>query len=245
VTRVLAWSAHLFTSLGLLAAAGIGVLIVQGGDRAFRGAFVLMWLATLIDALDGTWAKWVRVNEVLPDFDGRKLDDLIDFQTYTGLPLLLIWRAAILPDRWAPLLLAPLVASAFAFSRRDAKTDDGYFLGFPSYWNIVAFYCYFLALPGWMAAALIAVLTVLTFVPSRYLYSTQAGRLNLLANVLAAPWAVMLIWITLKDGSRDLALVSLYFPLFYLGASWWVTHKIEQAHHKIPQSRAARTPTQK
>jgi phosphatidylcholine synthase len=191
--------------------------------------------------VDGTYAKWVRVNEVLPGFDGRRLDDLIDFQTYTSLPLLLIWRAAILPAGWTPLLLAPLVASAFAFSRRDAKTDDGYFLGFPSYWNVVAFYCYFLAATGWIAATLIAVLTVLTFVPARYLYSTQAGRLNLLANVLAGPWAVMLIWVTLRDdGSRNLALVSLYFPLFYLGTSWWVS-----AHRRIQQSRAARIPTQK
>jgi len=95
--KTLAWAVHLFTSLGLVAAAGIAVLIVRGGDVAFRAAFGLMCIATLIDAADGTLARRARIREVLPDFDGRRLDDIIDFQTYTSLPLLLIWRAGILP----------------------------------------------------------------------------------------------------------------------------------------------------
>jgi phosphatidylcholine synthase len=223
--RALAWSVHLFTSLGLVAAAGIAVLIVQGGDDAFRAAFGLMWLATLVDAVDGTFAKMARVGEVLPGFDGRRLDDIIDFQTYTSLPLLLIWRAGILPSAWSGLLLFPLLASVFGFSRGAAKTDDGYFLGFPSYWNIVAFYCYFLAPPPWFSIAIIAILSVLTFVPSRYLYPTQPGRLSRIVNVLAAPWAALLIAILVAGAGhrRSLALVSLYFPTFYMAASWWVT----------------------
>ena len=38
------------------------------------------------------------------------------------------------------LAVIPLLASAYQFCRVDAKTDDHLFLGFPSYWNIVAFY---------------------------------------------------------------------------------------------------------
>jgi phosphatidylcholine synthase len=223
--RVLAWSVHLFTGLGLVAAAGIAVLIVHGGDDSFRAAFALMWLATGIDAVDGTFAKMARVGEVLPWFDGRRLDDIIDFHTYTSLPLLLIWRAGILPGEWSAVLLFPLLASAYGFSRSDAKTDDGYFLGFPSYWNIVAFYVYFLGPPAWLGVAAIVILALLTFVPSRYLYSTQPGRLSRIANLLAAPWAVLLIAVLLAgpEQRRILALVSLYFPVFYMGASWWVT----------------------
>jgi phosphatidylcholine synthase len=164
------------------------------------------------------------VRKVLPDFDGRRLDDIIDFQTYTSLPLLLIWRAGILgASSW--LLLFPLVASAFGFSRADAKTDDGYFRGFPSYWNIVAFYCYFLSMPSWLAGAAILILTLLTFVPSRYLYTTQPGRINRIANLLAVPWAALLV-ATLAVAPHDrylLALLSLYFPIFYMSASWWIT----------------------
>jgi phosphatidylcholine synthase len=217
-SRVLAWSVHLFTGLGLVAAAGIAALIVDGGDIAFRDAFVLMCVATLIDAVDGSFARWARVGKVLPEFDGRRLDDLIDFQTYTSLPLLLIWRAGLAPAGW---LVFPLLASAYGFCRKQAKTEDGYFLGFPSYWNIVAFYCYFLALPPTTVIALVLVLSILTFIPSRYLYPSQTGTLNRVTVALAVPWTVMLVAVC--AGYRDLAVPSLYFPAFYMLASWWVT----------------------
>jgi phosphatidylcholine synthase len=225
IPRILAWSVHLFTSLGLAAAAGMAVLIFRGDDHSFRTAFALMWIATLIDAVDGTLARLARVSKVLPDFDGRRLDDIIDFQTYTSLPLLLIWRAGILPGAWSALLLFPLIASAFGFSRVAAKTGDGYFLGFPSYWNIVAFYLYFLAPPAWMNIAVIAILAALTFVPTRYLYTTQPGRLNRITNILAVPWAGLLIAaLTVGDPlTRRLTQVSLYFPAFYMGISWWIS----------------------
>ena len=67
------------------------------------------------------------MKEVLPGFDGGALDNLIDFQTYTTLPLLLIWRAGLLPGDLAWLLLLPLLASAYGFSQANAKTDDGFF----------------------------------------------------------------------------------------------------------------------
>src|SRR5438876_9517824 len=80
---LLAWCVHAYTALGLVAAAAMAVLIVQGELASFRWVFVLMLVATLIDATDGTLARRARVKEVLPGFDGRRLDDLIDFLTYT------------------------------------------------------------------------------------------------------------------------------------------------------------------
>jgi phosphatidylcholine synthase len=213
--RVLAWGVHLFTGLGLVAAAGIAALIVRGNAE---GAFALMLVATVIDALDGTLARAARVSKVLPEFDGRRLDDIIDFHAYTSLPLFLLWRFGIAGGPW---LLFPLLASAYGFCRKQAKTDDGYFLGFPSYWNVVAFYCYFLELPQPATAALATLLALLTFLPTRYLYPSQTGRLNRVTVVLAAPWTLMLIAIC--AGYRELTLPSLYFPVFYMGASWWVT----------------------
>lgn len=222
MSRFFAWAVHFFTSLGLVCAAGIAVLIVRGGDDSFRLAFALMFVATLIDAVDGSLARRARVKEVLPDFDGRRLDDIIDFQTYTSLPLLLIWRAGILPDAWSVLLLVPLLASVYGFSRSAAKTDDGYFLGFPSYWNIVAFYLYFLNAPAWFDIGAIVVLSLLIFVPSRYLYSTQPGALNRLTNVLAALWGALLIWIlsARPEQRHPIVIASLFFPAFYMAASF-------------------------
>src|SRR5687768_3059795 len=94
---ILAWGVHLYTALGLVAAAGIAVFIVRGGDESFRWALALMLAAIAIDSTDGWLARRARVKQFAPSFDGRRLDDLIDFQTYTSLPLLLMWRAGLLP----------------------------------------------------------------------------------------------------------------------------------------------------
>jgi phosphatidylcholine synthase len=227
---VLAWAVHLYTALGLVAAAAIAVLLVRGEPEDFRFALLLMVAATVIDATDGTLARWVKVKEVLPGFDGRRLDDLVDFLTYTSLPLFLIWRAKLLPDGQEAWLLLPLLASAYGFCQVSAKTDDGYFLGFPSYWNLVAFYLYVLRFPGWLALAVVVGLALLTFVPSRYLYPTRRGRLNRVTNVLGAGWACLLVWVLClpldePEGgpARQLALLSLFFPAYYMAASWLIT----------------------
>lgn len=219
--KLFAWLVHLYTAMGLLCAAGIAVLVVRGGDRSFRLAFMLMMLATAIDATDGWLARRARVKEVLPGFDGRALDDLIDFHTYASLPLLLLWRAGLLPGGLGWLLVLPLLASAYGFSQVDAKTDDGFFLGFPSYWNIVVFYLYVLDLPAWSAAAVIVTFSALTFVPTPYLYATRGGPFALALNAGAVIW-FGLIGLVLVRGGRVPTLVSLLYPAAYLGLSAWV-----------------------
>jgi phosphatidylcholine synthase len=223
--QVFAWLVHLYTALGLVCAAGIAVLIVRGGDRSFRLAFLLMMVATAIDATDGWLARRAHVKDVLPGFDGRALDDLIDFHTYASLPLLLLWRAELLPGLFAWVLLLPLLASAYGFSQVDAKTDDGFFLGFPSYWNITAFYLFVLRAPAPVAAAILVIFSVLTFVRTHYLYATRGGPFATTMNVGAALWFVLLGMILFgpREWSRALAMVSLIYPLMYLGFSALVT----------------------
>jgi phosphatidylcholine synthase len=214
-------------------AAGIAVLIVRGGAQSFRGAFALMLVATVIDATDGFLARKVGVKRVLPHFDGRRLDDLIDFLNYTFLPLLLVWRAELVTGPYDFALLLPLLASAYGFCQVDAKTDDGYFLGFPSLWNVTAFYLYVLRLPSALTLGFVVLFSVLTFVPSRYLYPTQPGRLNRVSNVLGIVWTGMLAWVLWKLPSDRfhepfehvwwVAIVSLYYPIFYMAASWTIT----------------------
>jgi phosphatidylcholine synthase len=235
--RLLAWCVHAYTALGLVAAAAMAVLIVRGDPAAFRATFALMLVATLIDATDGVLARAVRVKQVLPGFDGTQLDYLTDFLTYVVLPLLLVWRAAILPPGWEAWLIMPLLAGAYWFCQVQAKTDDGYFLGFPAYWNIVAFYLYvsdrqIAPLPGWLSLGVLLVFSVLTFVPSRYLYSTHRGRLNAVTNALALAWIVLVVWVIIRLPSGQAAgvggerwragevIASLLFPVYYLIVSW-------------------------
>jgi phosphatidylcholine synthase len=231
--KSLGWCVHAYTALGLVAAGVIAVLLVRGGADAFRWSFLLMAVATVIDSTDGTLARRVRIKEVVPSFDGRRLDDIIDFLNYTFLPLLLIWRAGILPAGQEAWLFLPLLASVYGFCQVQVKTDDGFFLGFPSLWNLVALYLYALSLPGWAALAVVIVLALLTFVPIRHLYPSQPGLLNrvsMIAGVLWAPLVGWVIWTLPKEGESHvsdstfyLALVSLVYPIYYLGVAWVIS----------------------
>lgn len=219
--QLLAWLVHLYTAMGLVCAAAIAVLLVRGDDVSFRLAFGLMMVATAIDATDGLLARRARVKEVLPQFDGATLDNLIDFHTYVSLPLFLLWRAELLPGALALVLLLPLLASGYGFSQTNAKTDDGFFLGFPSYWNIVALYLYVLRMPPWLSAGLLVMFSVLTFVPTPYLYASRGGPFARLINWGAAVWFVLLTLMLLGSAGepRTLALVSMVYPVVYLALS--------------------------
>ena len=236
-----AWIAHAFTGLGLVLAAGMAVCIVEGTPEAYRWAFGLMLVACLVDSTDGALARRLHVKEMLPGFDGAKLDDIIDFLTFTSLPLLLIWRAELLPDDMEWVLVVALVASAYGFCQVNAKTADGYFVGFPSYWNIVAFYLYALSMPAWLAAVLILLLAGLTFVPSYYLYPSRGATLSRLTSFLGGVWVVVLLWVLWELPTNELpadaraadvraaennfrwALVSLLYPIYYMTVSWALT----------------------
>ena len=226
--KILAWCVHLYTALGLVAAAGMAYFIVRGDADAFRWVIALMIVATFIDATDGTLARAWRVKEVLPGFDGRTLDNIVDFLNYTFLSLLFIWRAGVLPEHLNGWLLLPLLASAYGFSQADAKTEDHFFLGFPSYWNVVAIYLYWLRLPAWLSLLLIVLLSLLTFVPSLYLYTSHKGRFSRLTNWLLAGWAVLLVLIVAEVFAdfhwiRRLVWASLAFPVYYFALSWLIT----------------------
>lgn len=244
IKKILAWLVHCYTALGLLAAAAMAIFIFRGDPESFRWAIASMVIATFIDSTDGWLARRARVKEVLPQFDGRRLDDIIDFQTYTSLPLLFMWRAEVVPDHLSWWLLVPLLASAYGFSQADAKTEDNFFLGFPSYWNVVAIYLYWLRPPAWISLALIVSLVLLTFVPSFYLYPSRGGPLSRLTNVLLLVWGILLALI-IAEAFNDLKPIiwaSFAFPIYYFVASWAITlrrwlglrRQPKLARHRLP-----------
>ncbi len=223
--KLLAWCVHLYTATGLVAAAAMAVLMIVGGDRNFRGALLLMIVATIIDSTDGILARRADVRKWTPGFDGRRLDDITDFHTYTSMPLLFIWRAGVLPGELAWWLLVPLLASAYGFSQSEAKTKDGYFLGFPSYWNAVAFYFYFLRPSPEVAIAILVLLAVMTFIPLRYLYPLYGGRFGTTTIILGSLWGLLMVLIVIGvfEYPRPAVWTSIAFPTYYLMVSWGVS----------------------
>ncbi len=228
--KLAAWSVHLYTALG----APLGLLAIEASrSRAFGLAFVCMTVATLIDSTDGALARRVEVKKVLPFFDGAKLDDIVDYLNYVVVPLVVAYEAGLLPSGAVGLLVAcaPLLASGYGFAHTEAKTEDHFFTGFPSYWNIVVFYLYVLGSPLWFNVTIVLGFTVLVFVPIRYLYPSRSPVARRTTYGLGIVWACCMFALLLQfpRPSWILALVSLYFPIYYLAASVHIHRRTQRA----------------
>jgi phosphatidylcholine synthase len=185
--RLLAWGVHLLTAAG--AALALLALVAVFRD-AFREALLWLLAALALDGIDGTLARKAKVKERLPRIDGEALDLVIDYLTYVVIPALILWRGGFLPDAIAlPLMAAVMMSSLYVFARRDMKTADGYFRGFPALWNVVAFY--FVVMPPAPAAAMaiVAVLVVLTFAPVHVPHPFRVRDYGAWLPALALLWA--------------------------------------------------------
>jgi len=213
---LLAWGVHAYTALGAVAAFAMTAAIFNGH---YQTAFLLMVAATAIDGTDGMFARWARVKQFTPQFDGARLDDIVDYLTFVFVPAVLLYRAGALPPAWAGLAVsAMLLSSAFGFASLDAKTDDHFFTGFPSYWNIVALYLYAARLPEAVSAGVLFVLSGLVFVRIGYVYPTRTPVLRGLTIALCGIWGamVLLMILMLPDVPRALLIASLFFPVYYV-----------------------------
>jgi len=213
---VAAWSVHLLTA----SSAPAGVLAVLASERG-DAATSMGWMAyTLaIDSVDGTLARAVGVKQVLHFFDGTRLDDVVDYFTYVIVPALFLLHLHLLPPGAAvPIALLPVLASAYGFCRTDAKTADHYFIGFPSYWNIVAFYLYALGWPRALNAAVVIALSVAVFVPIRYVYPSRTTTLRALTVGLGLAWGAFVLYALahLDTVPRPLVAISLAYPAYYV-----------------------------
>src|SRR5262245_14919819 len=118
-SRWSAWGVHFYTALGAVIAFAGTIAVVEG---RYRDAFLLMVAATVVDATDGVLARAARVADVIPMFDGARLDDIVDYLTFVFLPVLLLYLAGDLPSAWGTGVAAVvLLASAYGFASADAK----------------------------------------------------------------------------------------------------------------------------
>lgn len=171
--KAIAWLIHLYTALGLpINLASFIALLNKDGSLFFQ----LNILAIFVDATDGFMARRAKVKEVLPGFNGAKLDDLIDFLTFTFMPLVALPTLGLIPMEWTLWLTIPLISSAYGFCQSRAKTDDS-FVGFPSYWNIICLYLFSFEPPAWVTLTLLLWLSVMVFVPIHYVYPTRKREL--------------------------------------------------------------------
>ena len=226
---------HLYTTSALLFA----VLAIQWIlDGRYQLALLAMAATVLIDATDGALARRHRVAETAPRIDGPLLDNVVDFVTYVFLPVLFLLHAGLLlQPTWA---FATLLAfgSAYGFSRTTAKqSDEGFFVGFPSYWNVLVFYAYVLGLSPALTTAWAVGLSLLTFTDVRFLYVSRMRQGRLLHLLLGGAWGVAAtVALLVEPGPLRAALVyaSLGYVVFYTAHSFVLDRQGRRAHRADP-----------
>jgi phosphatidylcholine synthase len=180
---------HLLTASG--AAFALLALIAAAGKR-WAEMFAWLGLALLVDAVDGPLARLLKVAARLPRWSGDTLDLIVDFTTYVFVPAFAIAASGLLPqglETAAGLLVT--VTGALYFADRRMKMPDHYFRGFPALWNLAAFYLLLVRPQPYTAAAFVAVLVVLTFIPFPFVHPFRVRRLRPFNLAVLAAWAVL------------------------------------------------------
>ena len=152
-----AFSIHIFTASG----AGCALLALMAAvGAAWTEMFVWLGVAVVIDGIDGTFARRLRVAELLPRWSGDLLDFVVDYTTYVFVPAYAMVASGLLPASLALALgLIVTVTGALYFADRRMKTTDSYFRGFPAIWNVAVFYLFVLKpqpLPAMVSIAMVA-----------------------------------------------------------------------------------------
>jgi len=187
--RILAFSVHVLTASGA-AVALFALLAATHGDWPLM--FLWLGIALVIDAIDGPLARAIKITEVLPNWSGETLDLVVDFTTYVFVPAYAVAAGGLMPDMLAiPAATAVAITGTLYFANRLMKTNDNFFRGFPAVWNLVAFYLLLLRPAPAIAAAAVALFTVLTFVPIRIVHPFRVRRLRTVTVALLTLWAAL------------------------------------------------------
>lgn len=237
--QVGAWFVHGLTASGAV----VGLLaLIAINDGRYIMAFAWMGVTLAIDAVDGTLARIFKVKHYVPQIDGALLDNITDYFTYVIVPAYFIYSAGLVPGAMGiASALAITLASAYQFCQTDAKTDDHYFKGFPSHWNVVVFYLFFLQLPCVINFVVILVLAVAVFVPIKYIYPSRTRAFRGLTLVLSAAWGIILLVFLLgyPTVSMPLLYVSLGYVAYYFATSFYISWRDWRSLRRVAEIRSA------
>ncbi|KTC75588.1 phosphatidylcholine synthase [Legionella birminghamensis] len=228
---LVAWAVHAFTA----SAAYVGILtLIKIYQQEYQQALWYMAIAVVIDALDGTFARLVKVKMVLPNIDGALLDNLVDYVNYVITPCFFLYvKADMLPPSLNLLIIIAItITSSYQFTQSDAKTPDHFFKGFPCYWNIVIFYMFIFNTSMYTNALILGILCLLVFVPVKYVYPsrldylTESKALKILMHVFSIMYGIcsaIILWTYPVLNPFCLA-VSLIYIVIYLALSIYRTY---------------------
>jgi phosphatidylcholine synthase len=195
-----------------------------------------MFATILIDGTDGSFARRLNVAKRVPRIDGALLDNLMDFINYVVTPCFFLVMSPLLPTgaRW-PIVAGIAMSSAYQFAQTDAKTKDNFFKGFPSYWNIVVYFLFIFDSSPPVNAAVLSLLSVLVFVPIKYVYPSRMDHVSksktvrvllFLATALFGVASCYSLWIY-PQASLTAHAYSLGYVVLYMIVSLYCTMRRE------------------
>ncbi len=228
--QVYAYGVHFFTATGAV----WGLLAIMAIIKHdWRLAILWMVIAMFVDGFDGMLARWADVKSYAANVDGALLDNILDYLNYVVVPALFLVEADFLPAGFRlPVAFAILLTSAYQFTQLDAKTDetnDYFFKGFPSYWNVVILYMLVMQLNSWINLAFLVAFNILVFVPVKYVYPSRNARLKTLTLALTYIYGAIGIWglIQYPSTPKWVAWVSFIYVGYYLILSLWPRNKLQ------------------
>ena len=220
---------HIYTASTLIFVTLAAQWILEG---TYRWALAALAVTIIIDATDGALARKWRVKETAAGIDGELLDNIVDFVSYVVVPMLFMLQAQMFIAPMTLWMAFAMFASVFGFSRTTAKlANEGFFVGFPSYWNIVVFYLYLLGTPPIVNTVLVVLLSLSVFVPLRFLYVSRLPKGRTLHLGLGLIWGILcLVALSMDAGTaRTFVLYfSLIYPLYYTAHSLQLDLKLRQ-----------------
>jgi phosphatidylcholine synthase len=231
IRKALAMAVHLFTATGAV----WGLLaLVAIFNHDWRMAIFWMVLAMFVDGFDGMLARWADVKTYANNIDGTLLDNILDYLNYVVVPALFLLEADFLPEpfRWAGAV-AILLTSAYQFTQVDAKTDqteEYFFKGFPSYWNVMVLYMLLMGLNPWLNLAFLFFFNILVFVPVKYVYPTRNIRLRRLTLTLSYLYAAVGVWglVQYPDVPGWVVWGSFIYVGYYIALSLWPRRMVQE-----------------
>lgn len=216
--KFFALSVHLLTASGVVFGLW-SLLMILEGKPAF--SLWLLALAAAIDSIDGTLARKADVTRHTPHIDGALLDNLVDYLTWVFLPI--VWGYVFLN---IPFIVCSVVllVSLFGFSHTKAKTEDNFFRGFPSYWNLLILYLYVFNTAIWLSSLILIVFALLVLAPVKLIYPSRTPIMKKTTLILSIPYSAMIIamLIRLDETPLWLSTASLYYPLYYVVLSFYL-----------------------
>ncbi|PWW04103.1 phosphatidylcholine synthase [Hoeflea marina] len=187
--EIRAFSVHILTASG-------SFLAFLALVAAAEGRFIDLWwwlgLAMLVDGIDGPIARRLKVKEVLPNWSGTMLDNVIDYVTYVLIPAFALYQSGMIGEPLSFVAAGLIVmSSAIYYADMGMKTDENFFSGFPVVWNMLVF-TLFVIKPAEPTAFIVVLAAVfMTFLPINFLHPVRVVRLRVVNLTVFAVWSAL------------------------------------------------------